>query len=197
MVYLDATYTLMTMKSLALSFTTLALTLGTTAAFSQSGQAIPPTVSKYVCRADMSGVPTTYAVVNGGSGLVPIVRWSRGSLGEVSPEQRCTEVTRNFNRLHIGQGNYVLKARATQSGRIICLTQPGQACTRSGDEPTILFTLRPEDGAQLTINRLNKIGEAFSAGPLNESSADPNEVAINLNEYITQQLSQISERLPN
>jgi hypothetical protein len=186
----------MNMKSLALSFTTLALTLGTTATFLQSSQAIPPTVSQYVCRADMSGVPTTYAVVNGGSGLVPIVRWSRGSLGGVLPEQRCTEVTKNFNRLHIGQGNYVLKARSTPSGRIICLTQPGQACTRSENEATLLFTLRPEDGAQWTINRLNKIGEAFSAGPLNESSADPDEVAVNLNEYISQQLSQISERLP-
>lgn len=187
----------MTMKSLALSFTTLALTLGTTAAFPQSSQAIPPTVSQYVCRPDVSGVPTTYAVVHGGSGLVPIVRWSRGSLGGVPPEQRCTEVTRNFNRLHIGQGNYVLKARATPSGRIICLTQPGQACTRSGEEPTLLFTLRPEDGAQWTINRLNKIGEAFSAGPLNESSGDTGDVAVNLNEYISQQLGQISEKLPD
>jgi hypothetical protein len=190
MIYLYSTGALMKIKSLALAFTTLALTLVTTATFQKSGQAIPPTVSQYVCRPDLSGVPTTYAVVNGGLSIVPIIRWSRGSLGGVPPEQRCSEVTRNFNRLHIGKGNYVLKARSTPNGRIICLTQPGQVCTRSGDEPTLLFTLRPEDGAQWTINRLNKVGEAFSAGPLNETSGNRDEVSVDLNEYISQQVAQ-------
>lgn len=177
-----------------------AIALGASAILQQPSQALPspPTVITYQC--DEISLTTVAHVNQGGPPPVriPIIRWTKGSIGGQTPFQRCQSVSGRFNTL-AGAGNSILRSAGpkfqTNNQRIICLVSSAADACDASAAGNILFTLRPEDNVQFVLNRLATIGQRLNGapgtGPLRETSADEGDISIDLNEYIRQQVDQM------
>ena len=133
----------------------------------------------FYCGVSSDGIPTTF--VRNSRGTFPVVRWVSRIFDDAGyvPETRCRQVSSKFQQFYErGLLNYVTSGRVNQQP-VICVSN-----RQEGPCLGILFTLKPEQNAQRTLQQLFDIRSNASAGPLEESQG---RFYLDLNQYIETQ----------
>lgn len=139
---------------------------------------------QFYCGRSNDGVPTTF--VKNGRGNFPVIRWVSRVFDDAGyvPETRCRQVSSKFQQFYEqGLLNYVTTGRVNRQP-VICVSN-----AKDGPCLGILFTLKPEQNANRTLEQLFDIKVNASAGPLEESNA---RYYLNLDQFIDNQASVIS-----
>lgn len=139
---------------------------------------------QFYCGVSEDGVPTTF--VKNGRGTFPVVRWVSRVFDDAGyvPETRCRQVSSKFQQFYErGLLNYVTTGRVNHQP-VICVSN-----AKDGPCLGILFTLKPEQNANRTLEQLFDIKVNASAGPLEESNA---RYYLDLDQFIDNQASVVS-----
>ena len=100
------------------------------------------------------------------------------------PETRCRQVSSKFQQFYErGLLNYVTTGRVNHQP-VICVSN-----AKDGPCLGILFTLKPEQNANRTLEQLFDLKANASAGPLEESNA---RYYLDLDQFIDNQASVVS-----
>lgn len=121
---------------------------------------------QFYCGLTRDGVPTTF--VKNSRGTYPVIRWVSRVFDDAGyvPETRCRQVSSKFQQFYErGLLNYVTTGRVNNQP-VICVSN-----AKDGPCLGILFTLKPEQNANRTLEQLFDIKVNASAGPLEESNA--------------------------
>jgi hypothetical protein len=123
--------------------------------------------TKFVCGV-VDGKPTTIAKTKKGN--VPLVVWNSEVFSDAgyNPDLRCVQVSARFQSLYrTGQLKY-LTAGTLNKQPVICGTkQPNGAC----NSKNLLYTLKPTQDPQKTIERLTMLRNRATSMALEESAA--------------------------
>lgn len=141
-------------------------------------------VQQFYCGVSEDGVPTTF--VKNSRGTFPVVRWVSRVFDDAGyvPETRCRQVSSKFQQFYErGLLNYVTTGRVNRQP-VICVSN-----AKEGPCLGILFTLKPEQNANRTLEQLFDIKVNASAGPLEESNA---RYYLDLDQFIDNQTSVVS-----
>lgn len=156
----------------ALGIATLAA-LGTTPILNQPSLAEGAT---FFCGTS-KGVPVTYARTPRGN--VPMIRWvdNKSFASAWTPRRRCQEVSRRFQRNYDNGTLKTLKTARLKGQPVVCAASSQDApCT----DRTLLFTLKPESNAELTVARLMD-SRGLAAGNIVNQSGCQDDCPIYLN----------------
>lgn len=139
---------------------------------------------QFYCGLSNDGVPTT--LVKNSRGTFPVIRWVSRVFDDAGyvPETRCRQVSLKFQQFY-EQGilNYVTTGRVNQQP-VICVSN-----AKDGPCLGILFTLKPEQNANRTLEQLFDIKVNASAGPLEESNS---RYYLDFDQFIDNQASVVS-----
>ena len=134
---------------------------------------------QFYCGLSSDGVPTTF--VKNSRGTFPVVRWVSRIFDDAGyvPETRCRQVSSKFQQFYERWLlNYVTTGWVNQQP-VICVSN-----TQEGPCLGVLFTLKPYQNANRTLQQLFDLRANASAGPLEESNA---RFYLDLNQYIQDQ----------
>ncbi|WP_254174902.1 COP23 domain-containing protein [Planktothrix pseudagardhii] len=131
---------------------------------------------QFYCGVSSDGIPTTF--VKNSRGTFPVIRWVSRIFDDAGyvPETRCRQVSSKFQQFYErGLLNYVTTGRVNQQP-VICVSN-----RQEGPCLGVLFTLKPEQNANRTLQQLFDLRANASAGPLEESKG---RFYLDLNQYI-------------
>lgn len=149
----------MNTKLLTSVLTAGALALGTLAVGSAPNLA--QSSPKYYCGTSSDGVPTTFARKATGE-QIALIRWQRNWGGNLTPQQRCEEVSSNFQKASEKGALKFLATREKKGYQIVCAMP--QADFPTGDCANYLFTVRRGEDAKTLVRSLEAVGaKAFGA----------------------------------
>ena len=143
-----------------------------------------PVTQLFYCGVSDDGVPTTF--VKNSRGTFPVIRWVSRVFDDAGyvPETRCRQVSSKFQQFYErGLLNYVTTGRVNHQP-VICVSN-----AKDGPCLGILFTLKPEQNANRTLEQLFDLKANASAGPLEESNA---RYYLDLDQFIDNQPSVVS-----
>ncbi|MGK7944343.1 MAG: COP23 domain-containing protein [Microcystaceae cyanobacterium] len=142
----------------------------------------------FLCQADGSGIPTTYAETP--DGYIPVFKWTSTYFQRsYTPERRCQEVSDRMNRFAASNSLDYLTSGRVNRQPVICA---GTNCSSSN----VLVTLKPGQNPsqvlqEIEANRSGAGGPSFqlagSSSSSNSSSLSRNAdgtVTLNLNRYL-------------
>ncbi|HAO12466.1 MAG TPA: hypothetical protein DCQ51_15165 [Planktothrix sp. UBA8407] len=133
---------------------------------------------EFYCGLSSDGVPTTF--VKNTRGIFPVIRWVSRIFDDAGyvPETRCRQVSSKFQQFQKrGLLNYVTTGWVNQQP-VICVSN-----TQDGPCLGVLFTLKPYQNANRTLQQLFDLRANASAGPLEESNG---RFYLDLTQYIDQ-----------
>ncbi len=132
--------------------------------------------NKFYCDQGKNGIPTTF--VKTPQGTYPVIRWVSNyflSAG-YSPMTRCRQVSDKFQLFYDdGRLDYITTGIVNRQPVICVSGKKGGPCQG------VLFTLKPQQRASETIQKLFDIRVGASTGPLYESSS---RFYLNFNDYL-------------
>lgn len=134
---------------------------------------------EFYCSLSSDGTPTTF--VKNARGTFPVIRWVSRIFDDVGyvPETRCRQVSSKFQQFQKrGLLNYVTTGRVNNQP-VICVSN-----AQDGPCLGILFTLKPNQNANRTLQQLFDLRANASAGPLEESQG---RLYLDLSQYIEEQ----------
>ncbi|WP_248277764.1 COP23 domain-containing protein [Brasilonema sp. UFV-L1] len=123
-------------------------TLATTATLNQLTYAESPT---FYC-GKSNGVPTTFVRTQDGKNL-PVIRWVSDYFSGtgLTPQQRCQQVSRRFQRSYDHDTLKHIKPGMLKGQPVVCaVAEKNAACT----DTTLLFTLKPGSDPDATARQL-------------------------------------------
>ncbi|MCH2050035.1 MAG: COP23 domain-containing protein [Trichodesmium sp. ALOHA_ZT_67] len=132
--------------------------------------------NKFSCDEGESGIPTTF--VKTPQGAYPVIRWVSNyflSAG-YSPMTRCRQVSNKFQLFYDdGRLDYITTGIVNRQPVVCISSHKGGPCQG------VLFTLKPNQNASKTIQKLFDIRVGATTGPLYESSS---RFYLNFNDYL-------------
>lgn len=131
---------------------------------------------EFYCSVSSDGIPTTF--VKNARGTFPVIRWVSRIFDDAGyvPETRCRQVSSKFQQFQKrGLLNYVTTGRVNNQP-VICVSN-----AQDGPCLGILFTLKPNQNANRTLQQLFDLRANASAGPLEESQG---RVYLDMSQYI-------------
>ncbi|MGL5134802.1 MAG: COP23 domain-containing protein [Planktothrix sp.] len=134
---------------------------------------------EFYCDLSSDGIPTTF--VKNTRGTFPVIRWVSRIFDDAGyvPETRCRQVSSKFQQFQKrGLLNYVTTGRVNNQP-VICVSN-----AQDGPCLGILFTLKPNQNANRTLQQLFDLRANASAGALEESNG---RLYLDLSEYIQDQ----------
>ncbi|SKB14104.1 conserved exported hypothetical protein [Planktothrix sp. PCC 11201] len=134
---------------------------------------------EFYCDLSSDGIPTTF--VKNTRGTFPVIRWVSRIFDDAGyvPETRCRQVSSKFQQFQKrGLLNYVTTGRVNNQP-VICVSN-----AQDGPCLGILFTLKPNQNANRTLQQLFDLRANASAGPLEESNG---RLYLDLSQYIRHQ----------
>lgn len=134
---------------------------------------------EFYCSVSSDGIPTTF--VKNTRGTFPVIRWVSRIFDDAGyvPETRCRQVSSKFQQFQKrGLLNYVTTGRVNNQP-VICVSN-----AQDGPCLGILFTLKPNQNANRTLQQLFDLRANASAGPLEESNG---RLYLDLSQYIEDQ----------
>jgi hypothetical protein len=134
---------------------------------------------EFYCSVSSDGIPTTF--VKNARGTFPVIRWVSRIFDDAGyvPETRCRQVSSKFQQFQKrGLLNYVTTGRVNNQP-VICVSN-----AQDGPCLGILFTLKPNQNANRTLQQLFDLRANASAGPLEESNG---RLYLDLSQYIEDQ----------
>jgi hypothetical protein len=149
-------------------------TFATTVTLNQPSYAESPT---FYC-GKSNGVPTTFARTQDGKNL-PVIRWfSKYFSGKgLTPEQRCLEVSRRFQRSYDNGTLRHIKADTYKGQPVMCaVAEKNAACT----DTTLLFTLKPGSDPDATARQLFDRRALAAGNTVNQTGGDKRNTRVNI-----------------
>ncbi|MEB3342000.1 COP23 domain-containing protein [Okeania sp.] len=132
--------------------------------------------NKFYCEQGKNGIPTTF--VKTPQGTYPVIRWVSNyflSAG-YTPMTRCRQVSNKFQLFYDDERlNYITTGIVNRQPVVCVSSKNGGPCQG------VLFTLKPQQNASQTIQKLFDIRVGASTGPLYESSS---RFYLNFNDYL-------------
>ncbi len=132
--------------------------------------------NKFYCDRGRNGIPTTF--VKTPQGTYPVIRWVSNyflSAG-YTPMSRCSQVSNKFQLFYDnGSLDYITTGIVNRQPVVCVSSQNGGPCQG------VLFTLKPNQSASQTIQKLFDIRVGATTGPLYESSS---RFYLNFNDYL-------------
>ena len=132
--------------------------------------------NKFSCHEGKNGIPTTF--VKTPQGTYPVIRWVSNyflSAG-YSPMTRCRQVSNKFQLFYDdGRLDYITTGIVNRQPVVCVSAQKGGPCQG------VLFTLKSDQNASETIQKLFDIRVGAAIGPLYESSS---RFYLNFNDYL-------------
>ena len=132
--------------------------------------------NKFYCDRGRNGIPTTF--VKTPQGTYPVIRWVSDyflSAG-YTPMTRCRQVSNKFQLFYDdGSLDYITTGIVNRQPVVCVSGQKGGPCQG------VLFTLKPDQSASQTIQKLFDIRVGAATGPLYESSS---RFYLNFNDYL-------------
>lgn len=145
--------------------------------------------NKFYCERGKNGIPTTF--VKTPQGTYPVIRWVSNyflSAG-YSPMTRCRQVSDKFQFFYDdGRLDYITTGMINRQPVVCVSGQNGGPCQG------VLFTLKPEQSASQTIQKLFDIRVGATTGPLYESGS---RFYLNFNDYLESLAKKGDWRFPN
>jgi hypothetical protein len=125
-------------------------TIATTTTLNQPSYAESPTFYCGKSSSKSNGVPTTFVRTQDGKDL-PLIRWVSNYFTGLTPQQRCLQVSRRFQRSYDNGTLKYIKPGMFKGQPVVCATeQRNAACT----DTTLLFTLKPGSDPNATARQL-------------------------------------------
>ncbi|WP_246162666.1 MULTISPECIES: COP23 domain-containing protein [Brasilonema] len=149
-------------------------TIATTITLNQPSYAESPTFS---C-GKSNGVPTTFVRTQDGKDL-PVIRWfSKYFSGTgLTPEQRCLEVSRRFQRSYDNGTLRYIKPGTLKGQPVVCaVAEKSAACT----DTTLLFTLKRDSDADATARQLFDRRALAAGKTVNQNGGDRSNDPVNI-----------------
>lgn len=132
--------------------------------------------NKFYCDRGINGIPTTF--VKTPQGTYPVIRWVSDyflSAG-YTPMTRCRQVSDKFQFFYDdGRLDYITTGIVNRQPVVCVSGQNGGPCQG------VLFTLKPDQSASQTIQKLFDIRVGAATGPLYESAS---RFYLNFNDYL-------------
>ena len=132
--------------------------------------------NKFYCERGKNSIPTTF--VKTPQGTYPVIRWVSNyfSSAGYSPMTRCRQVSDKFQLFYNdGRLDYITTGIVNRQPVVCVSGKKGGPCQG------VLFTLKPQQPASETIQKLFDIRVGASTGPLYESSS---RFYLNFNDYL-------------
>ncbi|MGK7922886.1 MAG: COP23 domain-containing protein [Trichodesmium sp.] len=132
--------------------------------------------NKFYCERGQNSIPTTF--VKTPQGTYSVIRWVSNyfSSAGYSPMTRCRQVSDKFQLFYDdGRLDYITTGIVNRQPVVCVSGQKGGPCQG------VLFTLKPQQNASETIQKLFDIRVSASTGPLYENSS---RFYLNFNDYL-------------
>ena len=133
---------------------------------------------RYYCGESKDGTPTTFARKLAVPGSAAIIRWERDNWQNVTPQERCEQVSDRFERAYRANNlQYILEGRFNQQPVVCGVRDYGDLCTK---EENFLLTLQHQDDSKQFITDLQQKGYQ-AKGPLKTTEDGSPVVYIDMN----------------
>lgn len=134
---------------------------------------------KYFCGQNSEGTPTTYFRKATGK-KVAIIRWERDNWQNVTPQERCEEVSTRFSKSHEAGKLFHLTHGPVNEQPVICgVISFGDAC----NETNMLITLQHQDDSRKILEELQQFGSGAD-GPIPNTEDGSPQIYIDLTKLI-------------
>ncbi|MBW4633338.1 MAG: COP23 domain-containing protein [Iphinoe sp. HA4291-MV1] len=125
-----------------------------------------------------NGVPTTIVRTQNGREL-PVVRWVSNYFSDkgLTPQQRCLQVSRRFQRSYDhGTLKYIKTGIYNRQPVVCAVAEKNAACT----DTTLLFTLKPGSNPDATVRQLFDRRALAAGNVTNQSGGDASNDPVNI-----------------
>ncbi|MBP5975273.1 hypothetical protein HW132_21685 [Brasilonema sp. CT11] len=147
-------------------------TIATTTTLNQPSYAESPTFS---C-SKSNGVPTTFVHTQDGKDL-PVIRWVSKYFTGLTPQQRCQQVSRRFQRSYDNGTLKYIKPGMLKGQPVVCaVAEKNAACT----DTTLLFTLKPGSDPDATARQLFDRRALAAGNTVNQNGGDTSNDPVNI-----------------
>ncbi len=152
--------------------TGVAIAFSTTATLNQASYAEGAT---FYC-GKSNGEPTTFVRTQDGKKL-PMIRWVSDYFTGLTPQQRCQQVSRRFQRSYDNGTLRYIKAGMLNGQPVVCAaSEKNAACT----DRTLLFTLKRGSDPDATARQLFDRRALAAGNTVNQSGGDKSNEPVNI-----------------
>ncbi len=114
------------------------------------------TNQRYYCGKSQDGTPTTFARKLAIPGSVAIIRWERDNWQNITPQERCEQISARFERAYQANNLQYIVGGTFKKQPVICgVRNYGDLCTT---EENFLLTLQHQDDSNKFITDLQNKG---------------------------------------